>query len=132
MEIYYLAIRHVHIGCVVASGLLFALRGALALAGKPAARHWSLRGLSWTIDTTLLTAALLLTTIVHQYPFVQGWLTAKVLLLVAYVALGLRALGALTPQRARAAYFAAALAVYALIIGIARAHDPLGWIRLLG
>lgn len=132
MEIYYLAIRHVHIACVAASGLLFALRGGLALAGNAAARHWSLRGLSWAIDTTLLTAALLLTTIIHQYPFVQGWLTVKVLLLVAYVALGYRAIGAGTPQGARPRYYAAALGVYALIIGVALAHDPLGWIRLLG
>jgi uncharacterized membrane protein SirB2 len=132
MEIYYLAIRHVHIGCVVASGLLFALRGALALGGEALARHWLLRGLSWAIDTALLTAALLLTTIVHQYPFAQAWLTAKVVLLVAYILLGYRAIAAATPRHRRTWYYAAALAVYFLIIGIARTHDPLGWIRLLG
>lgn len=41
-----------------------------------------MRILSWTIDTTLLSAALMLMTIVRQYPFVHGWLTVKVLLLV--------------------------------------------------
>ena len=47
-----------------------------------------LRYLSYTIDTVLLTAALMLATILHQYPFVHAWLTVKVLLLVVYVVLG--------------------------------------------
>ena len=51
-----------------------------------------LRYLSYTIDTVLLTAALMLATMLHQYPFVHGWLTAKVLLLVVYVVLGSYAL----------------------------------------
>jgi uncharacterized membrane protein SirB2 len=40
-----------------------------------------LRYLSYTIDTVLLTAALMLTAIVQQYPFVHAWLTVKVVLL---------------------------------------------------
>jgi uncharacterized membrane protein SirB2 len=44
-----------------------------------------LRYLSYSIDTVLLTAALMLATILHQYPFVHGWLTTKVLLLFCYV-----------------------------------------------
>ena len=47
-----------------------------------------LRYLSYTIDTVLLTAALMLATILHQYPFVHAWLTVKVLLLVVYIVLG--------------------------------------------
>lgn len=38
---------------------------------------WPLRFLSYTIDTILLTAALMLMTIVAQYPFVDSWLTIK-------------------------------------------------------
>ena len=34
-------------------------------------------------------AALMLVTILHQYPFVQSWLTVKVLLLVVYIVLGM-------------------------------------------
>ena len=89
--------------------------------------HAALRGLSYAIDTTLLTAALMLVTILHQYPFVQAWLTAKVLLLVVYIVLGTLALKRGRTRGVQVACFFAALAVFAAIVGIARAHDPRGW-----
>jgi len=91
-----------------------------------------LRYLSYTIDSVLLTAALMLATILHQYPFVHGWLTTKILLLVVYVVLGSYALkrGATRAVRGRA--YVAALLVYAFIITVARAHDPRGLLALPG
>jgi uncharacterized membrane protein SirB2 len=130
---FYPQIRLVHIACVIASGLLFALRGSLMLAGVRAYNHIALRALSWTIDTTLLTAALMLATLLHQYPFVHGWLTVKVLLLVTYIGLGTMALKRSQDSRRRAWWFIAALAVYLTIISVARAHHPLGFLHgLLG
>ena len=58
---------------------LFLLRGLLLMAGHKWARSAPLNYLSYTVDTVLLTAALMLMTIIRQYPFVHGWLTAKVL-----------------------------------------------------
>ena len=98
---FYPEIKLVHVGAVIASGSLFAARGALMLARSPQANHAALRYLSYAIDTTLLTAALMLVTILHQYPFVQGWLTVKVLLLVVYVVLGSLALRRARDARAR-------------------------------
>ena len=85
-----------------------------------------LRYLSYTIDTALLTAALMLADVLHQYPFVHAWLTVKVLLLVVYVVLGSHALKRGANRVVRACSFAAALLVYGFIISIARAHDPRG------
>jgi uncharacterized membrane protein SirB2 len=91
-----------------------------------------LRYLSYTIDTVLLTAALMLATILHQYPFVHAWLTVKVLLLVVYIVLGTLALKRARTRTARRWCFAAALLVYLFIISVARAHQPLGiFARLL-
>ena len=129
MEVFYAQIRLVHILCVTASGSLFALRGALLLAGRAAANHAALRFLSYAIDTTLLTAAFMLMTITHQYPLVQAWLTVKVLLVVLYIVLGIMALRAGRTRRARALAFVAALLVFLAVVGIARAHDPLGFLR---
>ena len=84
--------------------------------------------LSWTIDTVLLTAALMLMTIVQQYPFIDGWLTAKVLLLIVYIALGVVALRPERPRRMRILFWLAALAVFAFIVTIARTHHPLGFL----
>jgi uncharacterized membrane protein SirB2 len=129
---FYLDIKWVHVFAVIASGSLFALRGAGVLAGARWPMWAPLRYLTYAIDTVLLTAALMLVTILHQYPFVQGWLTAKVCLLVGYILLGTFALKRARTRRARAWCYVAALAVFLFIVGIARAHNPLGvFTRLL-
>ena len=89
---FYWQIKCVHIAAVIASGTLFLLRGIAVQLGARWAMAAPLRYLSYTIDTVLLTAAMMLVTILHQYPFVQAWLTAKVCLLVVYVVLSSYAL----------------------------------------
>lgn len=127
MEEFYLQIRTVHIWAVTASGLLFALRGgAFNLLGARWPKALPVRLLSWTIDSILLTAALMLMTVVRQYPFVDSWLTAKVVLLVVYIGLGALAFAAARPRRTRIGFWIAALVVFGFILTVARAHDPLG------
>ncbi len=92
---------------------------------------WRCAGLSYTIDTCLLTAALMLVTILHQYPFVQGWLTTKVLLLIVYVVLGTYALRRARTQAMRIAAFVAALLMFLFIASVAWWHDPRGIFVLL-
>lgn len=127
---FYPEIRLAHIAAVVASGGLFLLRGLALFAGTDRTASWAmtapLRYLSYTIDTVLLTAALMLMTIVQQYPFVHAWLTVKVVLLVVYIALGIVAFRRGRRRTVRVGCFLAALVVYAFIISVARAHDPLG------
>jgi len=125
---FYPQIKFVHVLCVILSGSLFALRGVMMLADSRFANHAALRYLSYAIDTTLLTAALMLITILHQYPFVQAWLTVKVLLLVIYIVLGVFALRRGRTRRMRAICYFTALFVYVCIIGVALAHDPRGWL----
>jgi uncharacterized membrane protein SirB2 len=124
MAEYYFAIKHVHLWAVTLSLSLFAIRAGLMLADAPAQQWLPLRVLPHVIDTVLLTSALLLTTIVHQFPFVNGWLTAKVCGLVAYVVLGSIALKrGRTPQVRRRA-LAGAVASAAYIVATALHHDP--------
>lgn len=127
MEDFYPQVRTVHIWSVTASGLLFAVRGGafnLLCASWP--KLLPVRLLSWTIDTTLLTAALILMTIVRQYPLVDSWLTVKVTLLVVYIGLGVVALSPRQRRSVRIACWIAALAVFGFIVTVARAHNPLG------
>lgn len=124
---FYPQIKWVHVAAVIASGSLFAVRStAVVLADARWAMAAPLRYLSYTIDTVLLTAALMLATILHQYPFVHGWLTAKVLLLVVYIVLGSYALKRGRTRSVRIVCWLAALSIFVFIIGIARAHHPLG------
>ncbi|HYJ40518.1 MAG TPA: SirB2 family protein [Steroidobacteraceae bacterium] len=128
----YPEIKWVHIAAVLTSGGLFALRGVAMLAGARWYMAAPLRYLSYTVDTVLLTAALMLATMLHQYPFVQSWLTVKVLLLVVYVVLGSYALKRGATRAARTLALGAALLVFAFIISVARAHDPRGVFALPG
>lgn len=129
MIAYYLQIKHAHIGLAVASGGLFALRGLLVLAGRQHwARHALSRYLSYTIDTALLTAALMLLVVLHLNPFTTAWLGVKLLVLVAYIVLGYLALGGTRPRGQRVALYLAALACFGFIYSVARAHHPLGFL----
>ncbi len=124
---FYPQIKFVHIAAVIASGSLFGLRGLLMLAGSRWSQHALLRYASYAIDTTLLTAALMLTTIIHQYPGAQSWLTVKVLCLIVYIVLGTFALKRGRTYGVRLACFIAAITVYLFIVSVARAHSPWGW-----
>ncbi len=126
MAAWYLQILWTHIGCVIASGSLFFTRGCMMLAGLPAANHVALRRVSVVTDSLLLIAAIALTTIIHQYPFVQAWLTVKVVLLVVYIVLGVFALRRGRTRAIRGACFIAAMAVFLFIVSVARAHNPWG------
>lgn len=124
---FYPQIKLVHVLAALLSGGLFLLRGLLAHSRFCAwARYAPVRYLSYAIDTVLLTAALMLFTVLPSAVFGNGWLAAKLVLLVVYIGLGVLALREASPPRLRSLYFVAALAVYGLIVSIARAHHPLG------
>ena len=126
MESWYFELRTVHIGAAIASGTLFLLRAlALNLAGAGWPMTGPARILAYVIDSTLLAAAIMLAAVIGQYPFVDGWLTMKVLLLVLYIVLGYFALRG--PGRtARLVFLAGAAATFLFIVSVARAHHPLG------
>ena len=128
---FYPQIKLAHVTAIIASGLLFAVRGGAQLAGARWAMAAPLRFLSYFIDTALLTAALMLVTVLHQYPFVHAWLTVKVLLLVVYVALGSFALKRGRTRAVRLYCYLAAVAVYLFIASVARTHHPLGALHWL-
>jgi uncharacterized membrane protein SirB2 len=115
----YLAVKHLHITSVVLSGSLFLLRGIWMLRDSSMlTRRWT-RILPHCIDTVLLGSALVLAMWSGQYPIAQPWLTAKLLGLVAYVALGTIALKRGRTRQVRFAAFIAALAVLAYIVSVA-------------
>lgn len=128
---YYLQIKAVHIACVAISGLVFVTRAILLNAGyAQLAQRRSVRWLSYVIDTTLLTAGVLLVAILPRGMFANGWLTTKLIVLVVYIILGTFALKRGRTPRVRRICLVAALLAYLSIIGIAIAHQPLGWLYL--
>lgn len=126
---YYLQIKWIHVAAVLASGSLFAVRGGLVLAGVRWAMAAPLRYLSYTIDTVLLTAAMMMLTALKLNPFVVPWLSVKLALLLVYVVLGSLALKRAHGRRARVFWYVAALATFACMYSVARAHHPLGFLQ---
>jgi uncharacterized membrane protein SirB2 len=126
MSEFYFGIRSVHITCAVLTIFLFAVRGMLMLAESPLLAHRILRWAPIAVDTVLLTTALMLMGIIHQYPLRTPWLTAKIGLLVAYMVLGSIALRYGRTKRIRVAALLAALATVGFLVTVARAHQPLG------
>ena len=125
---FYPQIKQFHILLALLSGAIFALRGAFAMAGMRWPQALPVKWLSYTIDTCLLTAALMLLTILPWAMFANGWLLAKIALLFVYVVLGVLAMRPQRSRRERSLYYAAALLAFAAIYGIARAHHPMGWL----
>lgn len=127
--VWYSLLKLAHIGLVLVSGGLFALRGALLLAGQSwaMARPWRL--LTYGIDTLLLTAGVTLWVLLSLNPVASPWLGVKLLLLVLYIVLGSLALKRARAPAARRASYAGALMVYLFMVSVALSHHPLGFLQ---
>jgi uncharacterized membrane protein SirB2 len=127
----YAEIKAVHMGFAAISICGFFARGVLGLRGSPLLAERWVRVAPHVADTVLLASALWLAWRSAQLPFVQGWLTAKVLALVAYIVLGSLALRPGRSRRAQATAFVLALGTFAYIVAVALTRDPLGPLALL-
>jgi len=127
----YAVIKMVHVASAVLSISGFALRGGLMLARSPLLNVRVSRIAPHIVDTVLLASAIALAWQSGQYPFAQGWLTAKLLALLAYVVLGSYALKRASSLRARAVFFVLALATVLYIVSVAIARSPLGVLAML-
>jgi len=128
---FYPQIKWVHIVAVLCSGSLFFVRGLMLLNNMKIAMTPIVRYLSYGIDTVLLTAALMLATMLPSAMFANGWLLEKIILLVVYIVLGSFALKRGRSRKSRAMFFIAAVSVFAFMISVARAHHPAGIFFLL-
>ena len=129
MIAYYALVKSVHIAAVSVSGAVFLVRALLVQAGREGwAQVAPVRFASYAIDTVLLTAALMLVAMLPSAVFSNHWLAVKGTLVVAYIVLGVFAMRRAATRRARAVFLAAAVVAYALVIGVALSHHPLGWL----
>lgn len=119
MPATYTLLKYLHVGSVALSGAGFLVRGIWMLQDSPLlARRW-VRIAPHLVDTVLLASAIALALMLGQYPLVHGWLTAKVLGLIAYIVLGTIALKRGRTRGIRIAAFCGALLVFAYIVAVA-------------
>jgi uncharacterized membrane protein SirB2 len=118
-------LKLVHVGSALVSIAGFVLRGAWMWRGSPLLRARATRVLPHVVDSILLASAIALALRSAQYPFVQPWLTAKLLALLLYIVLGSLALKRAPTRAARAAAGLAALAVFLYIVAVAMTRRPM-------
>ena len=120
----YSLLKTLHISCAVLSYTLFFLRGIWSLNGSPVMRQRWVRIVPHLIDTVLLGSAVALAFSIQRYPFVDSWLTAKVLALLIYIGLGFVALKYGRDKVTRFSAWLAAQAVFLYIVLVALYHSP--------
>ena len=121
----YLVLKYLHVACVVLSGLGFSLRGWWMLNDSPQLKTRLARVVPHVIDSVLLGSALFMAWQSSQYPFAQGWLTAKFFGLLAYILCGTMALKRARTKGRRVAFLVLALLAYAYVVGVALTRNPL-------
>lgn len=120
----YMAFKHLHLLLVALSVALLCLRFALRVRESAVLQQKFLKIAPHVVDTFLLLSAVALMFTIQQYPFVDAWLTEKVLALLAYIALGYSALKGRTAA-IRWLSFLGALGWLGLMVRVALSKTPL-------
>ena len=123
-QLYSLA-KTIHIATVVITISGFVLRGYWMLCNSPLLHTRTAKIVPHINDTLLLLAALWTAALSGQYPFVDAWLTAKILGALAYIVLGSIALHYGRTRGIRIAAFAGALICFAYVVRVAITKNPL-------
>jgi uncharacterized membrane protein SirB2 len=121
---YYAALKHLHLATIAVTLILFVLRGIWMMADSARLQARWVRVLPHVNDTLLFSSGLGLAVLLRQYPFVDGWLTAKLLALLVYISLGTIAIKRGKTRGQRVAAWIAALLVFGYMVAVARAHAP--------
>jgi uncharacterized membrane protein SirB2 len=122
----YLALKNLHVLCVIVSGSGFFMRGLWMLSDSPRLNLRWVRIVPHVVDTQLLGSAIAMAVISAQYPLVQDWLTAKLIGLLVYILCGMMALRRGKSKTTCGIFFAAALLAYAYIVSVALTRSLLG------
>lgn len=121
----YTALKHLHILFAVVSVAGFVARGVLAIMGSALLQRPWLRRLPHINDTLLFSAGVALAVHMHQVPFVDAWITAKLAAVLLYIVLGFIALRATFPVKLRLACGIGALATVTYVVSVALTKNPL-------
>ena len=131
MSLDYATLKLVHQSAVTLSMAGFVVRGAASFVGAAWVTGRAARTVPHVVDTVLLLSALALAWMLRLTPGNAPWLLAKVVGLVAYVALGVLALRPGRSFQVRLVAWVAALAVVGWIVSVAMTKTPLGFLALL-
>ncbi len=120
----YTLLKHIHIGSVIISYLLFFWRGMWMLRDANTLQQPWVRVVPHIVDTVLLASAIALAFSIQQYPLSDAWLSAKLASLLLYIALGMVALRLGKTRSVKVTAWIAAQCVFFYIVLVALTKQP--------
>jgi uncharacterized membrane protein SirB2 len=115
--------------CALLSITGYIVRGLWMMRESPWLQKKWVRIAPHIIDTLLLLAGILLAMRIQQYPFVQGWLTAKILALIAYIVVGAIGLKYGKTKNIRIIAWFSAIAIFFYIVLVAFTRQVLPFVQ---
>lgn len=121
-------LKYIHLVSALISISLFVARGIWTVRNAPIMQRKWVKIVPHVNDTILLGSAIIMLFMIGQYPFIDSWLTAKVIALFVYIGLGMAALKFCRNRYCRLLTFAGALLTFFYIVSVARVRDPAGFL----
>ena len=121
-------LKYLHVACAVLSISGYLVRGVWMMRESPWLQKKWVKVAPHVIDTLLLGAGIWLAIRIQQYPFVQGWLTAKVLALIAYIVVGAIGLKYGKTREIRIAAWLGAIVIFGYIVLVALTRQVLPFV----
>jgi len=126
----YLLVKNMHMGMAYLSISLFIFRSILSVTESALLQTKLMKILPHVIDTFLLLFAGHLMMTIGQYPFVDTWLTVKLLALLAYIGVGTVAIKRGKTATIRLWASVIAVAIFGYIFGVAKTHNVISWLAM--
>ncbi len=117
--------KFIHMTTVALTITGFLVRGIWMLRESPLLNLRITKTLPHVNDTLLLVSALSTAALLGQYPFVNVWLTAKVIGLISYILLGAVALSYGATRGIRTSAYIGAILSFAYVVFVAFTKNPM-------
>jgi len=127
----YLLLKIVHTLAAITTISGFMLRGYWMMTDSDRLQHKATRVAPHIIDTVFLLSGIAMVWMLALNPLRQSWLLAKFTGLIVYVVLGTIAIKRGRTKQVRIIAFAAAISVFAYIVGVALSKSPASWLAWL-
>ncbi|MDH3546043.1 MAG: SirB2 family protein [Gammaproteobacteria bacterium] len=127
----YLLLKNIHTACAILTIAGFILRGYWMMRTSPLLQHPVTRVAPHVIDTLFLASGIALIVAINLAILENSWLLAKFAGLITYIALGMIAMRFGRTRQTKILAFAAAVTVFAYIVGVALSKSPVSWLAYL-
>ena len=124
----YGTLKMIHESAVAISFAGFFARGVGMLRNAGWVRHRAAKTLPHIVDTVLIVSALWLAWLLRLTPANAPWIAAKIIGLLAYIALGMVALRFGRTKAVRTSAWIGAMLTFGYIVSVALTKDPRGFL----